>query len=85
MAKQINKIIHVKLNKPYKGKSNYYFGSMAAIYDELPEHIVGIKLISLWNVNLKQYDYSNALCTIRMDELKRKATERGKFHSINNK
>lgn len=78
MAKQSEKVIHVELNKAYKGKKNYYFGSMAAIYDELPESIVGIKLISLWNVDLKGSEYSNSLCTIRMGKLKRKSTERGR-------
>lgn len=77
MAKQTNKVIHVELNKPYKGKKNYYFGSMAAIYEILPEEVVGIKLISLWNVDLKSYEYSNSLCKMRMGEFIRKTTERG--------
>lgn len=78
MAKQIEKVIHVELKKPYKGKINYYFGSMSAIYEEIPENIIGIKLISLWNVDLKASEYSNNFCTIRMDVLKRKPTERGR-------
>lgn len=78
MAKQTEKIIHVELKKPYKGKKNYYFGSMSAIYEEIPENIIGIKLISLWNVDLKASEYSNNFCTIRMDVLKRKPTERGR-------
>lgn len=78
MAKQIEKVIHVELNKAYRGRKNYYFGSVAAIYEELPENVVGIKLTSLWNVDLKGSKYTNNLCTIRMGKLKRKPTERGR-------
>ena len=47
------KVIHVELKEPHKGKRHYYFGSKAAIYDELPEEVIGIKKESLWNVDLE--------------------------------
>lgn len=75
--KQQFKVIHVELKKPYLGKTHYYFGSQTAIYEELPEEIVGIKKESLWNEDLKAGEYSNKLCTIRMGSLTRKPTARG--------
>ena len=50
--KQEFKVIHVELREPYNGKIHYYFGSKAAIYDTLPEELVGIAKESLWNVDL---------------------------------
>lgn len=75
--KQQFKVIHIELEIPYKDKKHYYYGSKAAIYQHLPEEIVGIKLESLWNVDLDQEEYKNRLCTIRMGTLRRKSTARG--------
>lgn len=77
--KQQFKVIHIELEIPYKGKKHYYYGSKAAIYQHLPEEIVGIKLESLWNVDLDQEEYKNRLCTIRMGALRRKQTLRGGY------
>lgn len=70
--KQEFKVIHVELREPYNGKIHYYFGSKAAIYDTLPEELVGIAKESLWNVDLSDGEYSNKHCIIRMGKLKRK-------------
>lgn len=72
------KVIHVELKEQYQGQKHYYYGSKAAIYDELPEEVVGIKKESLWNVDLDGVEYINRLCTIRMGVLKRKNTARGR-------
>lgn len=76
MERQLFKVIHVELKEPYQGKNHYYFGSKAAIYDTLPIQVIGIKLESLWAINLEQSEYNNKLCTIRTGILQRK--ERGK-------
>lgn len=72
MKKQLFKVIHVELKEPYQGKIHYYFGSKAAIYDTLPIQVVGIKLESLWAINLERSEYNNKLCTIRNGILQRK-------------
>lgn len=70
---QMFKVIHVELKgSPYNGKIHYYFGSKAAIYETLPIHIVGIKLESLWCIDLEKSEYNNKLCTIRSGILQRK-------------
>ncbi|UVY46905.1 MAG: hypothetical protein [Bacteriophage sp.] len=71
------KVIHVELKEPHKGKRHYYFGSKAAIYEDLSEDLIGIKKESLWNVDLEKADYENRLCIIRSGVLRRKATYRG--------
>lgn len=77
--KQQFKVIHVELVEPFEDEFNFYFGSKAAIYQHIPEEIVGIKLESLWNVDLNEAEYKNRLCTIRMGSLKRKQTLRGGY------
>ena len=42
------KVVHVELNEPYQGKKDYYFGSLAAIFDTLPKEVVGCGLKWLW-------------------------------------
>lgn len=74
---QLYKVIHVEFKKPFKGRKHYYFGSQAAIYEHIPERNIGIKLESLYNVDLKAGEYSNNLVTIRLGELDRKKTKRG--------
>lgn len=72
MERQLFKVIHVELKEPYQGKNHYYFGSKTAIYDTLPIQVIGIKLESLWSINLGQKEYNNKLCTIRAGILQRK-------------
>lgn len=63
------KIVHVHLNEPYEGKSDYYFGSLAAIYASLPEEVVGIKYKSLTAKKFSRYE--NKRCVVNVDEIKR--------------
>ncbi len=71
------KVVHVELKEPYNGKSNYYFGSIAAIYDTLPSEVVGIRKESLWNT-LHGGEYVGKEATIRQEYLIAKKTNRGK-------
>ena len=76
--KQRRKVIHVELiTPPYGSRKHYYFGSVAAIYEQLPEEIIGIKKESLWNINLDKAEYRNKLCIIRIGVLIQKTTKRG--------
>ena len=76
--KQQRKVIHVELNKPFGDKRNWYFGSIAAIYDILPVDVVGIAHTSLWNVLSKNGKYTTKTATIRLGVLHSKQTNRGK-------
>lgn len=75
---KLRKVIHVELKEPYNGHRNYYFGSVAAIYDTLPVEIVGIGAGGLWNTFSKENEYKGRLATIRNRHLLSKKSNRGK-------
>ena len=64
------KVVHVHLHEPFEGKTDYYFGSLAAIYASLPEEVVGIKYKSLTAKKFSRYE--NKRCVVIVDEIKRK-------------
>jgi len=76
-TKQIHKLYHVEF---FEGKKkHHYFGSQAAIYDTFTPEQIGITLESLHNhINLVNGPYENKKCIIRLGEVKRKPTLRGK-------
>ena len=77
MRKQVHKVYHVEL----KEGEHFYFGSQAAIYATFTTEEIGISLDSLRNhVNLQEGIYENKFCIIRLGEIKRKHTLRGKNH-----
>lgn len=84
IKKQTSKIFHVEMRSAYKGHRHYYFGSKAAIYAHIPEKFIGIPLKYMWD---KKYTslfnigdvYRNEFLTIRIGELQRLKTNRGKL------
>lgn len=67
------KVIHLHLREPYDGKSDLYFSSVKAIYDEVPESAVGIKYRSLTNALRGKERYENKKCIASVGELHRKS------------
>lgn len=67
------KVIHVHLNEPHKGEQDYYFGSLKAIYDLIPQDRVGIAYKSLTNAVRGKSEYKNKRCCIKIGYLERKA------------
>lgn len=60
---------------PIQGNSRteFYFHSLAAIYDQLTPEMVGCKVSRLWNVKITpQAPYANRLCTITQEPVSRK-------------
>lgn len=53
MKKLSENIIKVEFFVPICGKKEYFFGSLAAIYDVFTEEQVGCKLETLWNANIE--------------------------------
>ena len=81
--KQICKVFHVEFKEPVEVegvlKKDFYFGSKAAILDTFDPKDVGLTLSSLrTHVDLKEAPYTNSKVTIRVDEIRRKQTNRGK-------
>lgn len=76
-TRQVHKLYHVEL---FEGKKkHHYFGSQAAIYDTFTPEQIGVSLDYLHNtIDLTLAPYENKKCIIRLGEVKRKHTLRGK-------
>jgi hypothetical protein len=61
------------------GESEFYFGSLAAIYDTFTDNDIGCKVRNLWNVGVARgVEYTGAKCRIKSIKVYHKRTERGK-------
>jgi len=63
------KVVHLSLNEPYSGKTEFYFGSIKAIYDHVPKERVGIAYTSLCTRLRGKGVYRNKKCVINVGEL----------------
>ena len=73
-------IYHVRfLEAPdASGEIDFYFGSLAAIYDVFTSEQVGCKIENLWNKNLSDGgSWSGYKCSVTHCTLIRKKTNRG--------
>lgn len=66
------KVVHINLKEPLNGESDFYFGSLKAIYDSIPQDKVGIAYKSLTNALRGKSEYENRLCSIKVGHLKQK-------------
>ncbi len=73
-----SKVVHVHFKVPYEGMTDLYFGSLKAIYAQVPEDIIGIKYKSLTNAIRGKDCYENKSCQIRIGELQRMSNIRRK-------
>ena len=68
-------IIKVQFNEPPAGYSGteFYFGSLAAIYDWFSPKQIGCKVERLWNYGIKQNKpYKHARCVVSREVMRRK-------------
>lgn len=72
------KVVHLRLNEPFEGQTDFYFGSIKAIYDSIPQDRVGIAYKSLTNHGIRDGRYTNNLCSIDIGVMRRKANSRTK-------
>lgn len=66
-----SKVVHVHFKEPHEGMTDLYFGSLKAIYVQVPEDIIGIKYKSLTNAIRGKDCYENKRCIIRIGALRR--------------
>ena len=66
------KVVHLKLNEPHDGETDFYFGSLKAIYDAIPQNEIGIAYKSLTNAIRGKNYYENKKVVIRIGVLYRK-------------
>ena len=63
------KIVHLHMKIPTDGNTDFYFGSIKAIFDSITEDYVGIKYKSLTNALRGRDFYENKHCTVRVSSL----------------
>ncbi len=66
------KVVHLHLNEPYNGQSDFYFGSLKAIFDTIPREAIRISYKYLTNAIRDKDLFQNKRCTIRIGYLERK-------------
>lgn len=72
MSKQTH-IYRVSFREPVDDKTDYFFGSLAAIYDTFTADQVGCKVSRLWNLKMThETPYVGRKCTITKEPLTRK-------------
>ena len=71
-----NNVIHVELDEPYQGEKNWYFGSVAAIYEELPKEVIGAGKEWLWQCLSKKSEHRTRKATIRRSKVITKQQKR---------
>ncbi|HPW66947.1 MAG TPA: hypothetical protein PLS84_07660 [Salinivirgaceae bacterium] len=68
-----SQIIKVEFFLPVDGKKEYYFGSLAAIYERFSEEQIGCKLETLWAHKLAENNpKSTRKCVITRQNILRK-------------
>lgn len=73
---EAKKIVHLQFKEPYNGETDFYFGSLKAIYDAVPIGAVGITYKALTNATRGRSEYENKKVLIRIGQIQRKARGR---------
>lgn len=66
-------IIHVKLMNPFQDESDFYFGSVAAVFDLIPEDLLKIKKSALYRHKTETWTSVSNYAIIKKRILKRKS------------
>lgn len=71
-----NNVIHVELDEPYQGRKNWYFGSIAAIFDMIPREVIGAGKEWLWQCMSGKDEHRTRKATIRRSKVITKKQKR---------
>ena len=63
------KVVHLHLKKPRDGQSDFYFGSVLAIYRVLTHEDVGVHYRTITQALFRSGTYENKKCIVRLGEL----------------
>lgn len=59
------------------GNADYFFGSVAAIYDVFTSDVLGVTKRQLWQFGISErHPFSNGICTITRGVIRRRRTRR---------
>ena len=67
------KVVHLHLKESFNNETEYYFGSISAIYDIVPKELVGISYRALTNALRGVNHYENRKVIIHVGIMYRKA------------
>lgn len=77
MTKQQQKVYHLEFKKTHE---HFYFGSLAAIYDDFKPDEIGTTIDTFWYSHDFEFGpYQNEIVIVRFGYLKTKEGGRGKF------
>lgn len=81
MATKRENIIRVQFREPPLAskprQTDFYFGSLAAIYEEFTPEQIGCRVEHLWNYGvMPDHPYMNKLCVVSREVLTRKQQKR---------
>ena len=66
-------IYRVEFKEPINNKTDFYFGSLAAIFVDFTPAEIGCGVERLWNIKItSKSPYTGRKCTITKEQLKRK-------------
>lgn len=63
------KVVHLHLKRPRNGQSDFYFGSVLAIYSVLTREDVGVHYRTITHALFHSGAYENKKCIVRLGEL----------------
>lgn len=66
------KVVHLHLKKPKNGQSDFYFGSVLAMYSVLTREDMGAHYRTITHALFHSGAYENKKCVVRLGELIRK-------------
>jgi hypothetical protein len=66
-------IYRVSFKEPIDGKTDYFYGSLSAIFTNFTPEEIGCKVQRLWNIKITgETPYIGRKCTITKEPLRRK-------------
>lgn len=57
-------VIQVHFHNPINGRNDYFFGSLAAIYDTFSAEQIGCRKETLWNANIEEDKPKSTRCCV---------------------
>jgi hypothetical protein len=71
-------IYRVSFKEPIDGKTDYFYGSLSAIFTNFTPEEIGCKVQRLWNIKITEdKPYFGRKCTITKEPLARKKQRNG--------
>ena len=74
------KVVHLHLKEPRNGQSDFYFGSVLAMYSVLTREDMGVHYRTITQALFHSGTYENKKCIVRLGELIRNRQTKGRIN-----